>query len=602
ITNKGNQVNLDGNYYTKPDNSSFDFDLNIVNLNMATIEGFSMNNLKNATGNITGKLKITGTPTAPSVRGDIRFNKIGFVVTQLGSYYRMPNESISFVDEGVRFNDLSLVDSTNNKLTVSGMVYTKTYRDFRFGMDINANDFQALNSPKRPNALYYGKLNLDTKIQIRGTMNNPKVDADLRINKATDLTLVLPQSDPGIAERDGIVEFIDQDKPDTTKLASAADSLSKTDVSGLDVSAQIAIDKDAAFTMIIDEANGDMVKIKGQADLSGGIDPSGKTSLTGRYEVNEGSYEMSFNFIKRKFDIKKGSTVVWTGEPTTANVDLTAVYNVQTAPIDLVGQQIEENQKNYYKQRLPFAVNLIMRGELLKPELSFDITIPDGNLNVSSTVASTVRNKLIQLRQQPSEMNKQVFAVLLLNRFIGENPFQSGAGGGGAESIARSSVSQLLTDQLNNLAGGLIAGVDLNFGVESGEDYSSGQMKNRTDVNVGLSKRLLNDRLKVNVGSSFNVEGAQQNQKASNIAGDISVDYALSKDGRYTLRAYRKDQYIVVQGQVIETGLGFILNADYDKLKELFTKTPDPEKDQRKAERKANREANKEDEDSTKTN
>lgn len=594
ITNKGNQVNLDGNYYTKPNNSSFDFDLNIVNLNMATIEGFSMNNLKNATGNITGQLKITGTPTAPSVRGDIKFNKIGFVVTQLGSYYRMPNESISFVEEGVRFNDLSLVDSTNNKLTVSGMMYTKTYRDFRFGMDINANDFQALSSPKRPNALYYGKLNLDTKVQIRGTMTNPKVNADLRINKATDLTLVLPQSDPGVSEREGIVEFIDQDHPDTTRLASAADSLAKTEVTGLDVTADIVIDKDAAFTMVLDEANGDMVKIKGAAELSGGIDPSGKTSLTGRYEVNEGSYDMSFNFIKRKFLIKKGSTIVWNGEPTAATVNITALYNVDAAPIDLVGQQLNDNEKTYFKQKLPFSVNLIMKNELLKPDLSFDITLPENNLNVSSNVSGKVQTKLTQLRQQPSEMNKQVFSVLLLNRFIGENPFQSSAGGGGAGALARSSVSQLLSDQLNNLAGGLIGGVDLNFGVESGEDYSSGQMKNRTDVNVGLSKRLLNDRLKVNVGSSFNVEGASQNQKASNIAGDISVDYALSKDGRYMLRAYRKDQYIVVQGQVIETGLGFILNADYDNLKELFTKTPQQKEEERL--QKANKEAKKEEE------
>ncbi|MBE7177622.1 MAG: translocation/assembly module TamB domain-containing protein [Mucilaginibacter polytrichastri] len=596
ITNKGNQVNLDGNYFTYPNNSHFDFDLNIANLNMATIEGFSMNNLKNATGNITGQLKITGTPEAPSVRGDIRFNKIGFIVTQLGSYYRMPNESISFVDEGLRFNDLSLVDSTNNKLTVSGMIYTKTYRDFRFGMDINANNFEALNAPASPNALYYGKLNLDTKVRIRGTMDNPKVNADLKINKATNLTLVLPQSDPGIADREGIVEFIDQDHPDTTKLAANTDSLNKANVSGLDVDATILIDKDAAFTVIVDPQNGDMLKIKGEAELSGGIDPSGKTTLTGRYVVNEGSYDMSLNFLKRKFLLKQGSTIVWNGEPTAATADITALYNVETAPIDLVGQQIPDNQKNFYKQRLPFSVNLILKGELLKPLISFDITLPEGNLNVNSTVANTVRNKLIQLRQQPSEMNKQVFAVLLLNRFIGENPFESGAGGGGAEGLARSSVSQLLSDQLNNLAGGLIGGVDLNFGVESGQDYSSGQAKNRTDVNVGLSKRLLNDRLKVNVGSSFNVEGAQQNQKASNIAGDISVDYMLSRDGRYMLRAYRKDQFIVVQGQVIETGLGFVLNADYDQLKELFTTTPEQkeEKQREKAQRKANKEARKE--------
>jgi hypothetical protein len=37
----------------------------------------------------------------------------------------------------------------------------------------------------------------------------------------------------------------------------------------------------------------------------------------------------------------------------------------------------------------------------------------------------SILHKLTQLRQQPDELNKQVFALLLLNRFIGENPFAS---------------------------------------------------------------------------------------------------------------------------------------------------------------------------------
>jgi hypothetical protein len=110
---------------------------------------------------------------------------------------------------------------------------------------------------------------------------------------------------------------------------------------------------------------------------------------------------------------------------------------------------------------------------------------------------------------------------------------------------------------LNSLAGGLISGVDLNFGLTSGEDYSSGTATNRTDLNVGVSKRFLNDRLTVSVGNNFNLEGAQQGQKTSNIAGNVSVNYKLSKDGRYTLRAYRKDEFVVIQGQIIETGLAF---------------------------------------------
>ena len=45
----------------------------------------------------------------------------------------------------------------------------------------------------------------------------------------------------------------------------------------------------------------------------------------------------------------------------------------------------------------------------------------------------------------------------------------------------------------------------------------------------------------------------------------------LSKEGRYKLRAYRKNNYqVALQGQVIETGVAFIITMDYDKFDELF--------------------------------
>ena len=142
--------------------------------------------------------------------------------------------------------------------------------------------------------------------------------------------------------------------------------------------------------------------------------------------------------------------------------------------------------------------------------------------------------------------------------------------------MARQSVSKILSQQLNNLASDLIKGVDLNFGLESTDDYSTGNKNTRTDLNVDISKKLLNDRLKVTVGSNFGLEGqARQNENMTNIAGDVTVDYSLSRDGRYMLRAYRKKRLSVValQGQIVETGIGFIITLDYDKFREIFQKS-----------------------------
>ena len=109
-------------------------------------------------------------------------------------------------------------------------------------------------------------------------------------------------------------------------------------------------------------------------------------------------------------------------------------------------------------------------------------------------------------------------------------------------------------------------------------------MENKTDLNIGLSKKLLDDRLKVTIGSNIGLEGTpRENEEANTIAGDISADYLLTKDGRYKVRAYRKNNYqVALQGQVVETGVAFVITMDYDKFSELFHSSKKEKKEKSK--------------------
>ncbi|MFE3848664.1 translocation/assembly module TamB domain-containing protein [Flavobacterium sp. LB3P45] len=576
ITGQGNQVNLDGNYKTT--DSSFDLNLAIEKLNLKSIQGFTLDNIKESTGFFSGNFKITGNTTQPKVIGELQFNGIGFKATKLNSTFKSANDKIVFTSDAILFDNFILKDEKDNDLNINGKINSTNFRNFGFDLALDADNFKAINSKAKDNDLYYGELYLDNHLKISGNFDNPVVEGNIKINKDTKFTIVLPQSDPSIADREGIVEFIDQDNPQLMGDIALAEFTSESEIKGINASVNIEIDKEAELSLIIDKANGDFLKLKGEAQLNGGIDPSGKTTLTGRYELTEGSYEMNFNAIKRKFDIKPGSYILWTGEPTTADINITAIYKTEAAPIDLVNDQlgtVTAEVRNTYKQKIPFETKLKMTGELMKPTISFDIVLPEGNNSVSTEIINTTQAKLTQLRQQPDELNKQVFALLLLNRFIGENPFASEAGRANVSSLARESASKILSQQLNNLAGDLINGVELNFDLNTSDDYTTGQRTNKTDLNVGISKKLLNDRLKVTVGSSFGIEGPQQvNQNANNIAGDVSLDYQLSKDGRYKIRVYRINKYqVALQGEVVETGIAFIITLDYNKFKELFGKS-----------------------------
>ena len=587
ITGNGNDVKLRGKYYTGE--GKMDLKLDVNNLNLAAIRPLTMGALTQADGSLKGSVSMQGTTAQPEVRGGLRFENANITPAATGEKLHLSNEEIVVTANDMTMNHFTMTDSAGNKAIVDGKIYTQYFTGYQFDMKLNADNFRVLNTPKKPNALYYGRLNMDAYIDLQGTLTAPVINAAIKINKATDVTFVLPSSNPEVESREGVVQFVDVNSPKSDSiLTTKLDSLiTLPKLAGMDVTATLESDTAAQITLVIDERSGDALKIRGKSNLSGGVDKSGKISLTGDYVLQSGSYQLTMSILKRQFKIQPGSVITWTGDPKTANVDITAIYVANTQPVNLMQSEISslaQTDMTRFNEKVPFNVLLKMKGELLKPVITFDIALPDEQ----KTRWASVEAKLEQVRRDDAEMNKQVFALLLLGRFVQENPLANSAEGSSLlASTARQSVSRILTEQLNNLAGSLIKGVDLNFGVSSEDDFSTGKLANRTNLTVGVSKSLLNDRLRVSVGSNFELEGpANSNQNASNLAGDVAIDYLLTKDGRYALRAYRRNGY-EVEGQVTEQGVSFIFSFDFNEFKQILNRKTKEEKMQEKLAKEA---------------
>ncbi|MEO5889132.1 MAG: translocation/assembly module TamB domain-containing protein [Ferruginibacter sp.] len=590
ITGNGNDVRLAGKYYTGESRMDLKFDIN--NFNMSSLKPFTFGALTQADGSLKGGVLIKGTTTNPDLNGSLHFENANITPAATGEKLHLSDEAVTVAShEIITFNQFTLIDSSGKKAILNGKIVTPDFQTFSFDLNLSADDFTVLNAPKKQNALYYGRLNMDADISVQGTITAPKVNADLKVNKETDINFVLPSANPEIESREGVVQFIDVygGKKDSVFTATM-DTLTRfPKLAGLDITGTLQSDTAAQITLIIDERSGDALKIKGKAALSGGLDKSGKISLTGNYELQDGSYQLSLSLLKRQFFIQPGSVITWTGDPMSATVDITALYIANTQPVNLLQSELASasTDKGKYNAKVPFNVLLKMKGELLEPEITFDIELPDDQ----KSRWADVETKLEQIRRDEAELNKQVFALLLLGRFVQENPLENSAEGGGLASTAKSSVSRILAEQLNNLAGSLVKGVDLNFGVNSEDDYTSGTRTSRTDLTVGVSKKLLNDRLRVSVGSNFELQGpANAKESASNIAGDVAIDYLLSKDGKYTLRAYRRNRYEgVVEGQVVESGASFIFTFDFNEFKQILNKRTKQEKELDKADKERNK-------------
>lgn len=581
ITGRGNDIRLTGLYFLKPNaaGNTFDLNLQLSPLNVANFEGATGNAIRNTSGNLVGNMQFRGSLKAPNLNGEIRTEQLRTTVSMLNAPFFLPSEAISFSGQNIRFNNFSIQDSAGNKAMLNGALLLRSMYDMSLNLGLRADRWQPINSTAAGNKDFFGKLFLSTDLDIRGPVAAPDISGSVNILEGTDMTVAIPQAEPGLEDREGVVAFVDMSLPGgpgmlRPKQGDSAQKSKSFVPLGSNVDVNLNLNDNASFTVLVDAATGDFLRIKGNTSLNASVQPDGTIGLTGTYEIVDGMYQLNYNFLRRDFRIQRGSNIIFSGEPTEAEVNLTAVYEANVAPYDLVARQVQDPAElNFYKQRIPFDVQLKITRQMLQPRISFDIVLPEErNYRVSSDVVDVVRARLTDIRTDESELNKQVFALIVLNRFIGEDPFQSGAGGSGVEGIARQSASRFVSEQLNRFAGGLVKGLDLTVDLATSEDYTTGERRNRTDLNLGASKRLFNDRLTVTVGNNFQLEGARNtNQNTSLIPGNLAADYDLSNDQRYRVRFFRRNQdQGAFDGYIVETGVSFILQVDYNRFRQVF--------------------------------
>ncbi|MGV3766465.1 MAG: translocation/assembly module TamB domain-containing protein [Chitinophagaceae bacterium] len=573
LGSNGNNVDIDG-WYNANDSGSMNFDVKLSPINMRSLQPVMTSFLDSMKGFINGNISLKGTPSNPIIRGNLNTRNASLVYKAYNTFVNMPNESIIFDEQGILLNEFVLADSARNEAVVSGRILTTDYSKFRFNLKLDASNFRAVNERSSPDQWIYGPAAIDAALTVKGDLDLPVIEGQVKVRDDSKLTVIIKEEDPGLEDRKGIIAFVNKNAPlDSTLIRNQVkkDSVEEEKVTGIQLSVNTEITPASSLTIVLDEMNGDFLQVKGTASLNTTIDPSGKISMTGRYEVDEGKYQLSLNqLIKRNFDIVKGGTIIWNGAPTEATLDLSAVYKLNTTAYTLIQDIVSNTNTAAVRQRLPFEVYLNIDGEMLQPEISFKLDMPEQERNAFGGVVYT---RLKQINQDPSELNKQVMGLLVLNNFIADNPFSSleSSLSGDLASTARRTAGKIVGQQLNNLLGDVIKGVDLNFDLESQDDYSSGNKNTQTDLNISASKNLFNDRTTVTVGSSIGVEGAQN---ASNLAGDISIEYKLSRDGRYRVKLYRRNNDdVVIQGQFVETGVSFILFMDYNHFREILQRS-----------------------------
>ena len=283
------------------------------------------------------------------------------------------------------------------------------------------------------------------------------------------------------------------------------------------------------------------VRNNGGGNLTYTMNPLGDVRLSGKYVLSGGSVRYNPPVISQKiFKITPDSYVEWIGDIADPAFNITAVETVR-ANVSSDGQD---------SRPVNFDISINIRNSLNDLAISFGLAAPED---------LAMQNQLNSLTAE--QRANQAMNLLIYNTYTGP--------GTTAKVSSENPLNTFIQKELNQWAQNNLKGVDLSFGIDShGEDDPNGQ---RTDYSYRLSKNLFNNRVRAVIGGKFSTDADPSQNLKENLIDDISLEYMLTKRDNMYLKVFRHTGYeSILEGEITETGVGFVIRKKLSRLGDLF--------------------------------
>ncbi len=538
--NNRNSALITGDYIFKPKHDELNFNIKADKLSIAPLEHYFKGFASKLKGLASGELHLYGLSKAPLLTGKIKLQRASMVIDYLNARYSiLPDQEIIFDEKYFSFNNIAITDDYNHKGSVDGKIFHTHFDDFVFNLKVNASKLQCLNTNMSQNELFYGKAFATGYAKILGTMNLMKIDIVARSDEGTQI--FIPLSNPEEVTQSNFITFINAS--DTNRLAIAPH---KVDLSGIEMDLQLEATPDAEIQLIFDSKVGDVMRGNGYGNLRMQINQAGEFTIYGDYNIQSGDYLFTLqNIVNKRFKVQDG-VIQWAGSPYDATININAKYNLRASTFDLIPDSSN-------RSRVPVEVLLQLKNNLMSPDVIFDINVPNATPAVRTSLTSVLSNE--------REMNRQVFSLLVLNRFsVPEG--KTGSEESGSGNAVGQNLSEFVSQQLSNWASQLSD--KFNIGV----NYRPGDALNRDEFDVSVSTELFRNRVAV----ESNVGVANNSNQTSSLIGDFNVEFKISKDGNLRAKAFNKtnnNNLINNLNSQYTQGIGVFYRKEFNKVSDL---------------------------------
>ncbi|MFT6166863.1 MAG: hypothetical protein ACJASF_001556 [Vicingaceae bacterium] len=545
-------LRVTGSVFPLQKENSLDLSVNFNQFPLELIRPYLVEYITGIEGFINGKVAVKGEGDAPQLKGILGLNQSKFHVNYLNTSYHIDDQIIVEPDF-IGFNLIKVKDSKGSPAIATGTIFHDNYSNFNYDIGLEFTNFFSLNTTAKDNELFYGKGYASGTANISGYGDQLILELDLKTEKGTDFKIPLEEG-VDVSNSDFLVFT---NSPDYNK-----EKAEEVDLSGIELNFDLEITPDAKLQIIFDEQVGDIIKAQGQGDLSMIINTIGDFNIFGQYLVEKGDYLFTLqNVINKRFEIAKGSSIYWDGDPYQAVLNMEAIYKLRAPLYDL----FPNDSSDEYKRRTPVELALKLNDNLMSPSISFDISLPEASEQTKRELESVlyVNNNDVN----PQEMNQQVFGLLVLNRFLPTSATGAADGGYNAGAQSLNNGYEFVSNQLSNWASRLSENFDVGVKYQPADELNSDQF------DVSVSTQLFQDRLTFDGNVGFTGDNPDLQNQNSGFVGEFTAIYKL-KDGRYRVKGFNRSvtNSLLQLNSPYTQGIGFFYREDFDTLGELWRK------------------------------
>lgn len=548
--------------------------MKLNNTSVALLNNFLGNIFSDISGLGTGNISINGDPKAPQLVGKVALHDAALTVNYTQVRYLIDTANIEFNEQGIDFGKFTIKDTMGNTGSVEGMLYEKGFKNMRFNFQMRTPQLLLLDTKPKDNPLFYGRAIGKATLSFTGPLENMYMNIK---GEVTDSSHIYKPNT--VSKESADADYIVFKQYGTEQVALA------TTTNKLNIDLELTANNKAQIDVILDEITGDRIEARGNGTLKINIPAQGNLSMNGRYNIEGGKYDFSFqSIVKKPFVLtsNSGSYIEWRGDATDANINVKARYTAEKVNIGELANSagfgssgaIRSAKENVY-------VEANLSGKLMKPEIDFSFAFDaNSQLNNDENFQNFIKTKL---ENNDNEMLKQVTWLIVFNAFA---PYQGVTNS--AELLTSTSVntiSQKLAGVLDNAFSEALRGLglDLDLGTSFyssnslyGTSGGSGTL-DRQRVDLKLNKSLLDGKVVITFGGDIDINwGATstlQNNKVQWLP-DLSVQIILSPDRRLRAIIFNRNSFDVSGGALgrrNRQGVSISYSKDLDKIEYLFT-------------------------------